>query len=757
MHQGLVNMSKTILFICLELSLTLLARAGDTIAQKGVPLDYVNILQGTDSHHNLSHGNTLPLVGAPWGMIDWSIENDKGEWFFLPNGKIDGFRATHQPSPWIGDYGQFVLMPQTGSLQMDAAGRMSEYDAATSVLRPDYEKVEIKKGRITSELTGTERSAVFRLTFHEGQSGRLIINASGASEIKIEGRVIRGISRANRGGVSENFASYFVINLDRDIDQCDVFVNKASTGGAAGKGDNTAACVEFKTSPDAPVELRVGTSLISWEQAERNLKTETEGGFDAVHARMQKAWNSNLGRIEIEATENQNKTFYSCLYRAQMFPHRLYELDAAGKAVHYSPYDGKIHEGVLYGDIGIWDAFRTTFPLITMIYPAQLSEILQGFVNASEEGGTLPEWPSPGYRDCMIGQHSAAIFADAVVKGDMDFDVAKAYESLRKSAFQPPAKGVLVRRGLSDYLKLGYIPNGASTYAVSATLDYAYDDWCVAQIARQQNRLDDYKVLMARAQNYRLLWDTNTGFMRPKDAAGHWIEPFDQFAWGGPYAEGGPWQSSWFVPHDTTGLANLAGGKEKLATKLDEMLGLPPIFHVGGYGNVIHEMTEMGVAKFGQYAQCNQPVFDVLYLYAAVGEPWKTEYWTRRVCDELYSSSEQGFAGDEDNGSMASWYVFSSIGFYPLCPGTTAYMYTSPLFSKVTLHLPQDKTFVITASSHNDNNVYVQKRQLNGTNDSRTWITQSDIIHGGELHLDMGSSAVMRQVRDEDLPYSASH
>jgi predicted alpha-1,2-mannosidase len=471
---------------------------------------------------------------------------------------------------------------------------------------------------------------------------------------------------------------------------------------------------------------------------------------------VQKAWETNLGRVEIEARPDQKKTFYSCLYRAQMFPHRLYELDATGKAVHYSPYDGQIHDGVLYGDIGIWDAFRTTFPLITILYPNQLNEILQGFVNASTEGGTIPEWPSPGYRDCMIGQHSAAIFADAVVKGEHGFDVAKAYESLRKSAFEPPAPGVLVRRGLADYMKLGYIPDGASTYAVSATLDYAYDDWCVAQIAKNQNQPDVYQTLMARAQNYRHLWDPTVGFMHPKDAAGHWIEPFDQFAWGGSYAEGGPWQCSWFVPHDTAGLASLLGGPDKLVAKLNEMLGLPPVYHKGGYGSIIHEMREMGIAHFGQYDQGNQPGFDSLYLFAAVGQPWQTEYWTRRVCAELFNAGPAGFPGDEDNGSMASWYVLSSLGIYPLCPGTPQYLFTSPLFAKSTLHLAQDRTMVITTSGNSARDVYVQKRQLNGTNVSQTWISHQDLMQGGELHMDMGPAANMRDVQNGDLPYSAS-
>jgi predicted alpha-1,2-mannosidase len=746
-------MNKTFFLVLLSLICQLTVRAGDTEPFKDIGLvGYVNILQGTDSNGGLSHGNTLPLVGMPWGMINWSIENAGGSWFFQPNGKIDGLRATHQPSPWIGDYGQFVLMPQVGDLKWTASDRMSEYDTTTAILRPDYEKLDLQGGQITSELTATERCGVFRFTFHQGESGRLLVNAAGGSEIEIDGRTIRGISRANSGGVSANFASYFVIELDRDIEKSSIFANNAVSSESSAKGDNVIADVEFKTLPTDPVIVRVGSSLISWEQAERNLQAEADGDFDAVHAQVSKTWNSNLHLLEIDASEDRKKTFYTCFYRAQMFPHRLYELDEAGNTRHYSPYDGRIHNGVLYGDIGVWDGFRTTFPLLTLLFPSQNEEILQGFVNASSEGGTLPEWPSPGYRDCMIGQHCAAIFADAVTKGQTGFDVKKAYESLRKSAFEPPTNGELVRRGLADYLKLGYIPDGASEYALSATLDYAYDDWCIAQIAKEQNRAGDYDTLMARSQNYQHLWDPSVGFMRPKDANGNWIEPFDQFAWGGPYAESGPWQSSWFVPHDPYGLVKLIGGRDKLGAKLDAMLSLPPTFHVGGYGGVIHEMTEMGNAKFGQYAQSNQPSFNNLYLFTIAGQPWKTEYWTRRVCAEMYNSGVDGFPGDEDNGSMAAWYILSSIGLYPFCPGNPTYVFTSPLFDKITLHLPQDKTFVIAAPANNATNVYVQGRILNGKNDSRTWISHDEIMQGGELTVSMGPNANKRVVPDEDMP-----
>ena len=741
-------------------------------------VDYINILQGTDSIMSFSHGNTLPLVGMPWGMVDWSMQNGVTGWYFHPNGKINGFRATHEPSPWMGDWGEFVLMPQSGDLQMDAHDRTVDYDATTAILHPDYEKLELDHGAITAELTGTERCGVFRLNFHQSKTGRLILDTSAGAELKVDGRTIFGISRVSSGGIDKKtFASYFVVKLDRDITKSEIFPDPQSapssdpapTAAVPAPATNAVSAlppkkpskpkkllqgyVEFNTSPDDPVIVRVGTSLISWQQAEQNLQVEADGSFDAVHDRVAAVWNSNLGKIEIEASTDQKQIFYSCLYRAQMFPHRLYEIDASGKQIHYSPYDGKIHEGVLYGDIGIWDAFRSTFPFITLIYPQQLSEMLQGFVNASAEGnGTLPEWPSPGYRRCMIGQHCAAIFADACVKNIPGFDLATAYESLRKSAFEPPPKNVLVRDGMEDYLKLGYTPD-PTRYSVSTSLDYAYDDWCVAQIARKLNHPDVAEALTVRAQNYRKLWDPTVGFMRGKNADGSWVEPFDEFKWQGPYAESGPWQASWFVPHDPAGLASLIGGREQLAAKLDKLfsLSLPPNHKTG-----IKEEAEMAAIPFGQCALNNQPSFDLPYLYAAIGEPWKTQYWTRCACAELFHATPQGFCGDEDNGSLSSWYLLSSIGLYSFCPGTTQYVVTSPMFTKATLHLADDKTLIIEAPANNDKNVYIQSRTFNGVEDSKIWVNYQDIIQGGLLHFEMGPEPKKTIVPESGLPYSAS-
>jgi predicted alpha-1,2-mannosidase len=718
------------------------------------PVGYVNILQGTDSNKQFSHGNTLPLVGMPWGMVAWSLQNGVGGWFFNPNGRVDGIRATHQPSPWMGDYSYFVLMPQAHDLRMDVKARTQDYDTNTAILRPDYEKIDLKQDAITVELTGTERCGVFRLTYHTGTTGRLILDRSGKSkadlkiegrtildrngkskaDLKIEGRTIYGVNPSN----AKNVSCYFVVKLDRDITQASPIENTKDAQGY----------VEFATAPTEPVIVKVGTSFISWEQAEQNLRAETEGTFEAVHERVAGVWNANLGKIEIEATEDQKKTFYTCLYRAQMFPQGIFEIDASGKTIHFSPYDGKIHDGELYAGIGIWDGFRTTFPFLTLVYPSQLDKILQGFVNASVEGnGPLPEWPSPGYGGGMPGQHCAAIFADAVVKGRKGFDAATAYEVLRKGAFEG-----LGRKGGNNYLKLGYLL-GPQYGAVSTTLDYAYDDWCVAQMARQMNHPEDAKTLMERSQNYRKLWDPSVGFMREKKTDGTWAGKFDEFKWMGPYCESGPWQASWFVPHDPAGLTDLLGGREKFAAKLDKLFSLSiPKGHKPG----IHEEKEMVAIPFGQCALNNQPSFQIPYLYAAIGQPWKTQYWTRRACAELFNAGPRGFCGDEDNGSMASWYLLSAIGLYSFCPGTPEYIVTSPLFAKVTIHLADNKTLVITASNNSDKNVYIQKRLFNGKEVTGTVVRHQDLIKGGELHCEMGPTPKTDNVSDKDLPYSAS-
>ena len=475
-------------------------------------------------------------------------------------------------------------------------------------------------------------------------------------------------------------------------------------------------------------------------------------------ARTAAKWESNLGRIEIQGPDAQLRTFYTCLYRALKFPHRFYEVDAEGKTVHYSPWDGKLHEGVCYVDSGLWDTFRTQFPLYSIVYPDRLGEIVAGWLNAYREGGWLPQWPSPGGFGGMVGTHADAMIADAMIKHIPGFDLETAYAAIRKDAFGlRPIGGYGGRGGMREYLKLGYVPPH-----VAHRLDLGQSRFRLRRLVRrpggetawQDGRLQGVD---ERSQNYRKCWDPQVGFMRAKNADGTWAEPqFDQFAWGNGYCEGGPWQASWAMQHDAAGLANLLGGQAALAAKLDKLFSLPPTYHSDGYGRVIHEMREMAALNSGQYAQSNQPSFHHPYLYAAAGQPWKTEFWTRKACAEFYNDGPQGYIGDEDNGSAASWYLLSTLGFYPLTPGHPSYVFTSPAVSKAVIHLADGKNFTISAPGNGPQKIYVQKRQLNGQETTRTWIAHQDIVAGGTLDVELGEKPNRRTVKDDELPYSAS-
>ena len=726
-------------------------------------LRYVNTLQGTDSEEKFSHGNTLPLVGTPWAMTDWCPQtqgDNNSRWFYRPRiQKIVGFRATHQPSPFMADYGNVLFMPEAGPLVVGAADRAADYDLGTSIYRPDYLRMVLPRYGVTAELTASERCGVLRITYEGSKEGRLLIDPAGESSVEVVGRRFHGFTRFRSNPAAENYATYFVGELDRDIVRSGTF--SGGTGRESDRptsGTRIAGYVEFDTGASPVVEVRIATSHISISQALLNLEGETRGGFEAVRARTEQLWEDNLGRIGIESGAEQMRTFYSCLYRALKFPHRFHEVDVAGRMIHFSPFDGQVHEGPAYVDSGLWDTFRTQFPFLSVVYPERLGEMVEGWCNAYREAGWLPQWPSPGGMGGMVGTHSDAIIADAIVKGIKGFDVATAYAAIRRDAFdvrtQSSGGG---RNSMQEYLALGYVPARASRDWISATLDFAYDDWCVAQAAKALGRGDDYAVLMRRAQNYRNLWDPTTGFMRSKNADGTWEGDFDEFAWGRGYCECSPWQGSWAVQHDAEGLSELLGGRMAMAAKLDRLFSQPSIFHLGDHGGVIHEMREMAEVKFGQWAQNNQPSFHLPYLYAATGQPWKMEYWTRRACAELYGSEpEHGFPGDEDNGSSSCWYLLSALGFYPLTPAHPSYILTSPAVRKATIQLPEGKTFVLSAPGNGDKAVFVQKRFLNGREHTKAWLSHGELVNGGVMEVELGEKPRERVLANEDLPYSAS-
>jgi predicted alpha-1,2-mannosidase len=520
-------------------------------------------------------------------------------------------------------------------------------------------------------------------------------------------------------------------------------------------GVRAGAALDFSTDFAQPVVMKFGTSFISVDQARVNLQREIgEYDLEQIADAAANTWERALGKIVVESEdEEQLRTFYSCLYRTQLFPRVWHELDAEGATRHFSPYDGQIHDGVLYTDNGFWDTYRTVYPLFSLLNRERLSDILQGWVHAYKEGGWFPQWASPGYRACMVGTHIDAVMADAVARGVTGFDVEAALEGMLKHADEVGDRaGAFGRIGIEDYKELGYVACDRHHEACARSLDYAYDDFCVAQVAKALGRHEEAGRLLSRVRYYEKSYDPAVGFMRGRNADGSWLEPWSEFRWGSPYVEGGPWQSSWAVQHDAAGLIGLMGGDEAFVSKLDRMLTMEPDFEVGAYGFEIHEITEMACADFGQYAHSNQPVHHVLYLYNSAGRPWRTQKQVRRVLASLYSPTL--LPGDEDNGEMSAWYVLSALGFFPLCPGHGSWTLGSPLFKKATFKMPNGKDLVICAPDNSAQNVYVRSVRFNGEVMEALSIDHATLAEGGLLEFEMSPEPLEKIVPPELRPFS---
>lgn len=667
---------------------------------------------------------------------------------------IRGIRQTHQPSPWIGDYAAFSLMPVHGQLAVNENDRASEFSHDQERARPSYYRVRLDKWKATAEVTPTERCARFRFTFEETGDGYVVLDAfPGNSSVEIipSGNKIIGISRFNNGGVPTNFANYFVIIFDRPFVGHGTWTpEKTQPDTTRLEAKHAGAYVKFDLGVSQVVECRVASSFISPEQALRNLEREIgTASFSTIRARANQAWNEALGRIRIEGgLRDQHRTFYSALYRSIVYPHRIHEYNEGGKPVYFSPYDGKIHEGVMYTDTGYWDTFRASHPLYNLLFPEISSEILQAIMSAYEQSGWLPSWSSPGHRDCMIGNHAFSLLADGWVKGIRSFDPNKAVDAMLHDANTqgPDNCRSIGRDGAEFYNKLGFIPYSpvkgepSIREATAKTLEFAYDDFCAAVVARAAGREADAQQFLRKAMNYTNVFDAKIGFVRARKADGSWVEPFDPTEWGGAFTEGNPWHWTWSVFQDVQGLSDLLGGEQAFAAKLDQVFTSPNTFNVGSYGFVIHEMAEMAALDMGQYAHGNEPIHHMVYLYNYAGQPWKTQSRVRLIMNKLYQATPDGLCGDEDTGQMSAWYVFSALGFYPVCPGTTAYDIGSPLFQKATLQLPNGKTFVVSAPQNGPQRPYIHGAKLNGETFQRAYLSHEQIVNGGGIEFDMNSA-----------------
>ncbi|GGG96180.1 GH92 family glycosyl hydrolase [Silvibacterium dinghuense] len=705
----------------------------DSIAPSGragslaSPVTLVNILQGTDSTPAFSRGNTLPIATRPFGMGHWTLEsNPRGTWMFAPaDRRLTGFRCTHQLSPWLGDYGHAVFLPFSGEVSADPGGRSSSYRLEDAKLSPHTMGLRLMRYSIDTELLPTERCAIITAKYEKKQTRGFIFDIptqkdAPAPTVKLgkETKTISFTSTANSGGVQEGFATYYVLKFSAPWANAD----------EKDEQDHHTGKVLFADDVEA-IEVRIGTSFISFEQAERNIQLELgDKTPDALRKESEEVWNGYLKRIEIEgATHEQQQTFYSCLYRTLLFPRIWHEPDAGGKMQHRSVYNGKVVPGLMYADHGYWDVYRAWYPMMTILFPERLGEILQAWVNVYQEGGWLPQFPCPGYRACMTGSLIDSLFGEAAVKKIKGFDLETAYAGLKKHATQPgnPDKGY-GRSGIESYLQYGYDPADKVGQSAAETTDAAYGDYCIAQVAKAVGKTEDYEMFLKRSENWRHIFDAQTGFLRGKKSDGSWLEPFDEFTWGDPYVEGGPWQHRWDVPHNMPALIEALGGKEKAVELLETMMTLPPTFNTGVYGYEIHEMSEMAALNLGQLAHNNQPVHHVLGVYADAGRQDRLAHWSHRVMNECYSPS--GFSGDEDTGSMAAWYVMAALGIVTLCPGKPEYKLGSPLFAKATVHLPEGKTLVVESAAPE-----AHKTTLNGKPLSDATVDHFELIAGGKL------------------------
>ena len=741
------------------------------------PVDYVSTLVGTLSDHSFSTGNTYPAVALPWGMNFWTpVTGKMGDgWVYRYDAhQIRGFEQTHQPSPWINDYGQFAIMPLKDASRYDQDARASWFSHKSETAKPYYYSVYLADHDIKAELAPTDRAASFLFTFPESETSGVVVDAyDEGSYIKVlpEHNAVVGYTTKNCGGVPDNFKNWFVVRFDKPIESFSLYDGNSIVVVSDGntlkptpevEGNHAIAVVKFKTVRGEKVNVQTASSFVSLEQAWINFNEVRELSFAQVKDAARERWNEILGRIQVGGgTVDQYRTFYSCLYRSTLFPRKFYELNADGKPIHYSPYNGKICDGYMYTDTGFWDTFRALFPLLNLVYPSVNKEIQQGLANVARENQFLPEWASPGHRGCMVGNNSASVVADAILKGiTPEEDWQTLYDCIVYGTENVhPEVSSTGRLGHEYYNTLGYVPyNVGINENVARTLEYAYNDWCIYKLAeklgRPQEELDKWS---ERSANWKNVFDPSHNLMRGRNQDGSFQEPFSPYKWGDAFTEGNAWHYTWSVFHDPEGLKQAMGGEDNFVSMLDSVFVVPPVYDDSYYGFRIHEIAEMQVADMGNYAHGNQPAQHMIYLYDWTSQPWKAQQWARKVMDKLYSATPDGYCGDEDNGQTSAWYVFSSLGFYPVCPGSGEYAVGSPLFRNAVVHLENGAKIEIEAPANSEENVYISNMSVDGEPWNHNFLEYENLLDGAKISFELASSPVnTRGTEASDSPYSVT-
>ena len=654
-------------------------------------IDMVNIKQGTDSCRRFSRGNTLPLVCLPNALNMFAPQTDstRGPWYYHPKDRsFEGVRLTHQPSPWAGDFSYICFMPETDKLIVDPALRWSGFHPEKAILKPYLMEYDLLRYKTKLKLSPTETGAIMSVdaSRNTGRPLFAVIPFNYATEITVDkaNKMVYGYTCSyTEAPFRDDFKMYFVLSFDCDIEEETM----------QPVGDKATAKGVFLSNKQYTV--RVATSFISMEQASLNLERELSGkSFEEISLQAERQWEELLSRLHIEATDKIKRTAYTCLYRAFVFPNKFYEIGKDGRAYHVVPQTGEIKEGVAYTNNGFWDTYRTVYPLYSIVRPEFINEMTEGYLNTYDDTGVLPRWLTPSEVNYMPGTLVEAVFADAVCKGLLsEKNKRRAYEACVKNSEWISEGWRVGRKCIKEYQALGYVPYDKCNESVNETLDCAYGDFCISVLAQSCGEDSDAEKYYKRSKNYINLFDKESGFMRAKDSNGNFREEeFDCFGWGRDYTEGSAWQNSFAVPHDYAGLAALYGGKDEFLKKVDELFATPPYYTALGYPLEIHEMTEMAAVDFGQCAISNQPSFHIPFLYAEMGEREKSYKVAKRMVDEVFSHEDDGYPGDEDNGTMASWYIFAVLGFYPMCPGKAEYTVSGPMVESATLCLNGNET-----------------------------------------------------------------
>lgn len=699
------------------------------------PVDRVNLHIGTGDGA-VAYGGTMPFVTTPFGMTNWTAQTRQnkvsGVSYKYQDTAITGFIGTHQPAIWMGDYGYVTIVPELDTIKTTPEARKMPFSHADEIARPDYYAVTADAGqnrKIKTEITATDHSAFMRFTFPANQNAGIVVEATrpgikGMIQFDPDKNEVSGYNPDRMDSelgpfALPHFKGYFVLQFNKRSSGHGTYAQARLLPEAdAAMDDNVGAYLNFNTKQDEVIEVRIGTSFISIDQARENLRREIpDWDFDAVRARLKQVWNDKLGMFSLQgASADQEKIFYTALYHALLYPKLFSEYGH-----YYSAYDDKVHEGVSYTAYSIWDTFRAEHSLLTLVAPERNGAMITALLQDYKEGGWMPKWPNPSYTNIMIGTHADSLVAESINKGFDGFDYQLAYEAVYKDAMTPP-DGDTTRRnfdrephtpyearaGLTYSKQLGYIPDDKTAEAASSTLEEAYDDWCVAQVAKALGKTSDYEYFLRRSLNYKLLFNPATGFMQARNSDGSWADA--KAGW----TEGGTWVYTWAVMHDIPGLLRLMGGADKFNAQLDE--------HFRG-GHNQHD---------------NEPSHHYPYLYDYSGQPWKTQAKTREIAARFYANDPGGIDGDDDCGQMSAWYIFTALGFYPLNPASGDYLIGSPLYGAITFNLPSGKTFIVTAANNSKENVYIQSATLNGVPLNIPVIRYADIVKGGKLEFVMG-------------------